>query len=591
MSRHSISILLAACLLAASSAWATIIRVPGDWPTIRSGLQHAGYGDTVLVAPGTYHETVISMVNGVLLISEQGPEVTIIDGNRQDYIFYCAGLDSNTAIDGFTIREGVAEPPTSPGWGGGMRSEGSALRVRNNIFEDNEAFYSGAGASVWDSPGAVLSNNTFRSNTAIHADGGGMEIVRGTVRIEGNTFEENTAYLNGAGLYLYEPINCEVEGNTFLTNTGYDGGGLCFHGGYATITDNTFRGNVSDIGGGGFSCGFDCWGAVEGNRFYNNKTISFGGGIFGGDVDVDIISNILVGNTADAGGGICWYDLYYSRARIIGNFCYENEGYVWGGGIGWRQYYDLAEDGRDSCYAEIINNTVVGNTSPTGAGIYIQVWDSSCVFNNIVIDNTGGCGIYNDREPHDVTVDYNDVWRNTTGYGGDIIVGPHNLKQDPLLIWTEIVKGEAELSPLSPCINTGDPAREVPPSGGDRIDIGAWEYPYPPEPQYAIEFSDYPSQAEPGETIQWTVTLSNLTDKPVTADVWIDAVIRKYKSMLIVKEGITLKAYQTVSRPFSVHIPHNAPAGFVNMRGHAGEFGDHLEDSAGFVLEILPSSG
>ena len=69
-----------AILLAPALTLARTVHVPGGHPTITAGLAHAGSGDTVLVAPGIYHEWDLQIPSGALLLSESGPEVTVIDG-------------------------------------------------------------------------------------------------------------------------------------------------------------------------------------------------------------------------------------------------------------------------------------------------------------------------------------------------------------------------------------------------------------------------------------------------------------------------------------------------------------------------------
>ncbi len=75
----AVTVLLAA--IVAPVANAVIINVPGDQPTIQAGIDVAVNGDDVVVAPGTYFETINFLGKAITLRSSDGPEVTIIDAN------------------------------------------------------------------------------------------------------------------------------------------------------------------------------------------------------------------------------------------------------------------------------------------------------------------------------------------------------------------------------------------------------------------------------------------------------------------------------------------------------------------------------
>src|SRR5262245_43589785 len=71
---------VAAALSAASAARAGTIHVPADQPTIQQGIALAVDGDTVLVAPGRYLETIDLLGKQLVVQSEGGADVTTIDG-------------------------------------------------------------------------------------------------------------------------------------------------------------------------------------------------------------------------------------------------------------------------------------------------------------------------------------------------------------------------------------------------------------------------------------------------------------------------------------------------------------------------------
>ena len=58
---------------------AATIRVPADQPTIQQAIDAAAAGDVVIVAPGTYAETIDFKGKIITVTSEQGPGVTVID--------------------------------------------------------------------------------------------------------------------------------------------------------------------------------------------------------------------------------------------------------------------------------------------------------------------------------------------------------------------------------------------------------------------------------------------------------------------------------------------------------------------------------
>ena len=107
-----ISLLLLAPCLAAARTW----HVPSEVAMIYEAVDSASYGDTVLVAPGTYYRERVKPIpviggavwiwlkDGVTITSEGGPEVTVLLETQPAPINYVVYGD--TALDvefsGFT---------------------------------------------------------------------------------------------------------------------------------------------------------------------------------------------------------------------------------------------------------------------------------------------------------------------------------------------------------------------------------------------------------------------------------------------------------------------------------------------------------
>jgi hypothetical protein len=81
--RISAGITMLLCVLLWAHCSAEVIRVPDQQPKIPAGVDAASEGDTVLVADGTFegpgNVDVSIEDSGVTLISENGPEHTVID--------------------------------------------------------------------------------------------------------------------------------------------------------------------------------------------------------------------------------------------------------------------------------------------------------------------------------------------------------------------------------------------------------------------------------------------------------------------------------------------------------------------------------
>lgn len=195
------------------------------YKTIKDGLQASSNGDTVLVSPGTYYESGLSIPRGVALKSTNGASQTIIDGNKADSNI---SMWSNTTIEGFTIQN-----YDHTWWGGGIIVNsvltGESCTIKNNIITNNKANYGGGIYVTSDASQVVISNNTITNNEATGGShGGGVKIDNWSsiATFSGNTITGNTAAFKGGGVYVGSGATCsDFSGNTISGNTAK--GGTC----------------------------------------------------------------------------------------------------------------------------------------------------------------------------------------------------------------------------------------------------------------------------------------------------------------------------------------------------------------------------
>ncbi len=308
LQRAIIIFILTVMFACVGQAYASVWYVHPDSAlhSIQGGLDSCASGDTVLVGAGIYYENIIwPYVQGIKLISEYGPDTTVIDGNEDGTVIHLSLMqeDSTTTIHGFTIQNG------NDWYGGGIYSAGGKPMISNNIIRNNicewPSHSNGAGAdgpppqgggiyTEWSS--AVIVNNLIIENSA--QNGGGIacfcDAANIATTIIDNTIMSNTAN-NGGGIYMDCPFTmCIIRDNTISYNSAYNGGGIaCYYvfQPLLTIRKNVITYNTADSAGGGIWC------YVASIPFIDSCTIAnnIGDGIYSGYFSAPVISynNIL----------------------------------------------------------------------------------------------------------------------------------------------------------------------------------------------------------------------------------------------------------------------------------------------------------
>jgi hypothetical protein len=141
------------CVVGTPYVSAATLRVPHSYPTIQAGIAAARAGDTVLVAPGVYFES-ITMKPGIRIHGEPG---AILDGSQSEgaVVSALSGVERTAVLSGFVIRRGRQV---------GLFLNQAAPTLRNNVIIEH------AGPGIYcaqASPHVV--NNALVANT-----GGGI---------------------------------------------------------------------------------------------------------------------------------------------------------------------------------------------------------------------------------------------------------------------------------------------------------------------------------------------------------------------------------------------------------------------------------
>ncbi len=220
-----------------------LVCTPGFSTQFYSGLDSCADNDTALAGPGVYYENIIwPNTQGLHLVSEMGPELTIIDGDGAESVIQLGTqVDSTTTISGFTIRNGYGYS------GGGVDCfSNSSPTIADNIITDNRTYgvmFSGGGGincSIHTSP--KITNNTITANTGSY----------------------------GGGILCDYYCSATITGNTITGNTAGGGGGISCWFSSPMILDNTIMGNSADFGG-GIYCDDESSPKITGNNIAANS--------------------------------------------------------------------------------------------------------------------------------------------------------------------------------------------------------------------------------------------------------------------------------------------------------------------------------
>lgn len=237
-----------------------------------------------------------------------------------------------------------------------------------------------------------------------------------------------------------------------------------------TLTGGTGTTIGGDVAGGAIAC-VDTSPIIEGNVIVGNSADQGGGVFVQGLPSPRIRSNVIRLNNAGTGGG-----LYIEEAGplVAGNLIAENTATGPGGGL----YVFFLATPTITC------NTIVANSASLGGGIAFDLFGDGNVYDSIIWGNTTTSGAKTSTyvATSQPSVSYSDVqggWSGATSGG--------NVDLDPQFV--DFAGGDYRLLTSSPLVNLGDNGAPFVPKldldGNERIictvvDMGAYETPAPP---------------------------------------------------------------------------------------------------------------
>lgn len=235
-------------------------------------------------------------------------------GERGIYVCWCGKKGQLGKVFGNEVRD-------CPG--GGMLVQDSWADVHHNTLASNggdDVAGGGIGVEGWPYDLVVRANQILDNL----GSGGGGVAVHGSCALHDNTIRGNRGAQGGGVCVGNSWGEGELRANQVLANQAVEGGGVFYQNGFwsnpGAFCENAIQENTADRGGGVWVCG----GSVVRNLIERNHARGSGGGVYVAwdtvtvEPDAVVANNVIAGNTAVSGGGVCYGDGFWGAGRLDG---------------------------------------------------------------------------------------------------------------------------------------------------------------------------------------------------------------------------------------------------------------------------------
>lgn len=371
---------------------------------VLGGFPGAGAADPDARDPATF----VSILSGDI-------GVPAVGADNSYNVVRAENVDNTAVLDGFTIRDGLADADIPEWGGGGVYVESASPILRNLVLTANGTSHSG-GALLVLGGSPVVEDTRFEMNQATQS-GGAFFVRNGLVELRRCALLNNAATQTGGAVHVESGdarlIECDVH-----DNNSNNGGGIAIAGGMLVLKRSDVRANTALHAG-----GVDVTGGaatIANSRIFNNTA------------------------TNDAGGMAVGAPSRTASATIVNTLIFGNQA---AGGVGGAVL--VSGDGRPT----LINDTLYDNAAASGAGGVEAASGVTRMVNTILWHNRRGATMDQAAQASatggNLSVDYSCVEGLAAGFGGS-----GNIGDDPLFV--NAGAADFSLDRSSPCVDRGD---------------------------------------------------------------------------------------------------------------------------------------
>ncbi len=281
------------------------VRVPEDHASITEALASSQPNDRILIGPGTYLETLVLPDHDVMLVSTDGPEVTMLDGGSNSLhppsnprhpsngVLRVGPYAGHVEIQGLTMQNGWSNE------GGGLRVAGGMVTVEDCHFKRCNSTF-GGGVCVLG--GRVeLQHCTLVDCGATF--GGGVAVITGDLGLNSTSTERCIAQASGGGAWCDNGGTLSATGNTWKHCHASQAGGLGIQG-RLRLEESSVQHCRSEGHGGGLQLTAAASGVLRSVRFGKNQAANGGGIAVAAGANLSGEQVAITSCNADRGGGL-----------------------------------------------------------------------------------------------------------------------------------------------------------------------------------------------------------------------------------------------------------------------------------------------
>jgi len=320
------------------------LHVPRQFDEIQDAIDAAAAGDLVLVAAGTYADSVVAenllgipqvvcvdLKSGVEVRSESGQSGDVIlVGNPNNPVINCLDVDDEASLIGVTITGGKS----------GLLGARSSPAIVNCVFEGNHnpSQYGAGGGMYWDYSSPTITNCVFSDNSA--TTGGGAVFANESYPVLTNVvFSANTSPTSpnqpgsGGGLFVGDDSYARLTNCVFTTNHADSlGGAIMVSGGTVELVNGNIHHNHTDGLGGAFFMNYRGHAVLTDVLVESNSSDQIGGGFyFRSSTSLTAVNSRILGNSAPAGADGFLREPY--EVAVVSLRCCEVDTLQWVGPI------------------------------------------------------------------------------------------------------------------------------------------------------------------------------------------------------------------------------------------------------------------